>query len=408
MKAITAIRGWWLWLIAAIFYALDYFQHTAPSVLIKPIADSAHISFTSVGNIMSLYFPIYAISQIPAGYLLDKFGVRAVLTTACLIVSVGLALMSFPLESALVIGRMFIAIGSAFAFLGALKTASTVLSQKVFPIAVGLTNTIGVLGGILGQPFLNYLIEQFNWVHATHIITFFGLGLAVFILVFLRIPKPGVMLEKPKFTVDIFKDQRLWFLAIYAGIMVGTVVNAFSELYDVTFLQGVFAVNAQKAANISSMIFIGIAIGGPLHGMIARLFKQTKTWMLIGCIATIVSFALIIVSAMIRVNANLLFILYFFTGFFVSSMLLSFSVARCCYEKHVHATIFALVNMVIGLCGFIFQFGLGLLLKWLMDVLGTHHAQQIYSESFLFLLVPLLFSLWFCIKIKRPAASDRV
>ena len=170
----AALHGWWLWFVAALFFALDYFQHTAPSVLIKPIAQAAHLNIFDLGSIMSLYFPVYAASQLPAGYLLDRLGVRIVLTAACLIVSLGLHLMSFPTESALIYGRILIAIGSAFAFLGALKTASIVLPQKTFPIAVGLTNSIGVVGGILGLPFLNYLILQFNWEKALRFIAAFG------------------------------------------------------------------------------------------------------------------------------------------------------------------------------------------------------------------------------------------
>ena len=79
-----------MWLVAALFYALDYFQHTAPSVLIGPISDSLNVPVTTIGDVMSVYFPVYAITQIPAGYLLEKYNIRYILTTACLIVSLGL------------------------------------------------------------------------------------------------------------------------------------------------------------------------------------------------------------------------------------------------------------------------------------------------------------------------------
>ena len=70
------LEGVILWLIAAIFYGLDYLQHTAPSVLILPISNSIGINFISIANIMNVYFPIYAISQIPAGYLIERYGLR--------------------------------------------------------------------------------------------------------------------------------------------------------------------------------------------------------------------------------------------------------------------------------------------------------------------------------------------
>ena len=74
--------GWIIWSIAAIFYGLDYFQHTAPSVLIKPISEGIGVGVENIAYIMSIYFPIYAISQIPAGILLDKFGSKIMLILA--------------------------------------------------------------------------------------------------------------------------------------------------------------------------------------------------------------------------------------------------------------------------------------------------------------------------------------
>lgn len=397
----TNIYGWFMWFIAALFYALDYFQHTAPSVLIKPIAASGGFNFIDVANIMSLYFPVYAVSQIPAGYILDKYGVRSVLAIASIVVSGGLAFMTIPEVAFLVIGRVLIAIGSAFAFLGALKTASASLSSKVFPIAVGLTNTIGVLGGVLGQPFLNYMILKFNWVVATNYIVVFGVILAIFILIFLRLKKSK---EQEKLDLDhkeIYKDRRIWALAVYAGIMVGTIVNAFSELYGVSFLEDAFNMPSEKAAFISSMVFFGIAVGGPTHGIIAKYFGHPRNWMVISNVASIASFSVIVLAAMVTIPTFILYALYFITGFFVSSMLLAFSVARMSYPKQVHGAIFALINMVIGVSGFVFQFLLGNSLKAFLSHFGDHQPILAYTSGLLILLVPLIVSLVICIKIKK-------
>ena len=152
MKRISPLYCWIMWFIAALFYALDYFQHTAPSVLIQPMAKSLNLNVFSIGNIMSIYFPIYAISQIPAGYIMDRLGSRVALPIASLLISIGIFITAgaqgYPEIYA---GRALVAVGSAFAFIGALKVASVWLSPKVFPIAVGITNTIGVLGGIFGE-----------------------------------------------------------------------------------------------------------------------------------------------------------------------------------------------------------------------------------------------------------------
>ena len=390
--------AWLMWLVAAIFYALDYFQHTAPSVLIQPIAQSLNANVTTIGNIMSIYFPIYAIAQLPAGYILDRYGLKFPLTVACLLVSIGLLAMQGSTVYMIILGRGLIAFGSAFAFLGALKTASTWLPKSVFPIAVGLTNTIGVLGGLVGQPFLNNLIEKYHWQQALFYIAIFGFMLSAIIFIFLHSPRnTQAQKTSPMIKKAILADKDVWLLALYAGIMVGTVVNALSELYDVVFLQQSFHIGSEPAAYISMMVFIGIAVGGPLHGIISRFFTYKRTWMLISCATTIVLFSLIIFSPVMHLNIRYAYPLFFLTGFFVSSMLLSFSLIKCCYISSMHALIFAVINMVISLCAALFQLVLGVAIHYFTSQPNITHP---YFYSLLTLLAPLMASFIICYSVR--------
>jgi MFS family permease len=397
--------GWFMWLLAAVFYSLDYFQHTAPSVLLKPISQGLSLSVVHVGDIMSIYFPIYAVSQLPAGYMLDKFGARIVLSIACLIVSTGLIFMAMSVgDIELIIGRVLIAIGSAFAFLGALKVAADWLSSKVFPVAVGLTNSMGVLGGMFGQVLFNVMILQLDWRIALWYIAIFGIILSVILAVFLRnnasvvvaISQNKVILSDLK----LLKSKQLWFLALYAGIMVGTVVNAFSELYDVVFLEYAYDIKSEDAATISTMVFVGIAVGGPLHSSIAKLFRSKKLWMVVANIATIVIFGLIaICHRYIPIDA--LYVLYFLLGFFVSSMLLAFAIGKEIFPENVHGMTMAVINMVIGVSGAVFQPLLGALFNYLNGGLEEIKNPNTFSLGFLILFIPLVLSSGFCLLIKR-------
>lgn len=98
-----------------------------------------------------------------------------------------------PTLLTMLIGRILIAIGSAVAFIGTLKVAADILPERVFPIAVGLTNTIGVLGGIFGQLFLNYLVMLHGWQLALELIGYFGILWSIVIIALLRSPSIGVI-----------------------------------------------------------------------------------------------------------------------------------------------------------------------------------------------------------------------
>ncbi len=407
MKRNILIYGWFMWAIGALFYALDYFQHTAPSVLLEPISKSLNLNLVYVGDIMSVYFPLYAISQLPAGYFLDRFGTKKVLSISCTIVSLGLLLMGLSNGYLiLLLGRILIAIGSGSAFIGALKIASDWLPAKLFPLAVGLTNTIGVLGGIFGVSFFAWLLDKLNWRTAVYIITAFGFLLAVFIIVLLKskVSSKGEAVKRKNFSLKILKTLPLWCLALYAGIMVGTVVNAFAELYGVVFIEYNFHLSVEDGAAISSMIFVGIGCGGPVHGIIAGFLHSKKIWMLISNIITIVLFGILVLFSNFLVEW-MLFIIYFGLGFFVSSMLLAFAVAREIYEPEQHGFVIAFINMFIGICGAIFQPLVG---EIFLIVNGTSADNMInphaFIVSFIFLLIPLIFSFFCCIAIKQKGA----
>ena len=398
MRTKTLVIGWSIWLVAAIFYALDYFQHTVPSVLLAPIAQSLHVEVNQVVSVMAIYFPIYAIAQIPAGLILDRFGCKWTLSLSCLVMSLGILVFIWDQSLAMMwVGRVLIAIGSAFAFLGALKVASDVLPSNLFPIAVGLTNTIGVLGGIFGQVLLTYWIEKLTWEGALWLVGYFGILFSLIVYLCVRprefVTHKTTSRKLSKAHLYVLKSKNLWFIAIYAGIMVGTVVNAFSELYDVVFLQYTYQFDATMAASVSAMIFIGIAVGGPSHGVIARLTGAKKLWMIIANIMTIVVFSLVVLLPNL-LSIWLLYVFYFLLGFFVSSMLLAFAVVDDIFPSKVHGTVLAVVNMTIGLLAALFQHLVGYVSMWLNGGdLKEIHNPSVFSNAFLVLLLPLVLSL---------------
>jgi len=397
----SLFAGWIIWSIAAIFYGLDYFQHTAPSVLIKPISQGMGVGVEEIAYIMSIYFPIYAISQIPAGMLLDKFGSKIMLSISCLVMSLGILFFIYdPTLNTMLIGRVLIAIGSAVAFIGTLKVAADVLPEKLFPIAVGLTNTIGVLGGIFGQVYLHNLVEVYGWQSALGFIGYFGIFWSIVIICFLKYSaNPNANIDKVAKnylsfydSLKLLSNKRLWLLAVYAGLMVGIVVNAFSELYDVLFLEQVYKVSECVAANISVMMFIGIAVGGPTHGFIARFFGEKRVWMLICNIMTLLVFSTVILASSI-ISSEYLYVLFFLIGFSVSSMLLAFSVVEEIFPRQVKATALAIVNMVIGLCGAIFQYLISIISVYINGgSLTGLVSESVFDKSFVYLLLPLLCS----------------
>jgi predicted MFS family arabinose efflux permease len=391
------LEGIFLWLIAAIFYGLDYLQHTAPSVLILPISKSLGINFISIANTMNIYFPVYAISQIPAGYLIERYGLRKTLSIACLIVSIGLFIMSISSLDSILFGRILIAMGSAFAFIGGLKAAAIYLPNKIFPLMVGLLQSIGVIGGLIGEVFLDSLLKNIGWQNTIYYLSIFGVFWAIIIYLFLKNKSNKKKQNndktniKKKDILKILQDKKVWILAFYAAFIVGSVMSAFAETYSVIILEKIKHFSSHHAAWLSSMIILGVGVGAPLQGLISAKFKNKANWLIIASIITLLIYVIIIAYIYSNQTTDLIAIVYFLLGFFVSTSLLVFTIGKESHANEHQGIIFAFLNMMIGLGGFFIPFLFG-------EIINIFSASIITSA--LCLSIPIIISVLLAFRCK--------
>ncbi|WP_139121766.1 MFS transporter, partial [Piscirickettsia litoralis] len=261
--------GWYVWSIAALFYAYEFFQRIAPSAMESGIVGSFHINASTFGLLGAVYFYAYAIGQIPAGILFDRYGVRRVFLAATALVTVGSVIFSqahslFYLELA----RVFIGFGSAFGFIGCLKIASIYFSSENFPLVVGLTNTLGIIGALFAQQPFTQLVENYEWRYSMEIAAILGLVLFVIFLVSIW------DVHKIKFKNSKNKNYRnneneqfnflalksvlshplTWLIAMIAALRVVPVIS-FGELWALPFLRQGYGFSADDAATITSFLF---------------------------------------------------------------------------------------------------------------------------------------------------------
>ena len=184
----------------------------------------------------------------------------------------------------------------------------------------------------------------------------------------LCIPKsPGVITELKAVIVS----AQSWLLAIYAGVMVAPVI-AFAELWAVVFFHHSYLLPTKLAAQADTLIFIGIAIGGPINGWLSGLLGRRKPVMLIGNLMALTLFLLIIFN--VHAPLYLLEIILFLFGFFTSSMLLCFPLNCERYQLSMSGTIIAFTNMIIMLFGAIFQPAIGYLFDFFTSI-SAHSFQ---------------------------------
>lgn len=352
---INPSKAWLIWFVAGLFYLYEFIHRVIISVMIPELSSSFHFSVAMSGILAACYFYAYGLAQIPVGLIIDRFGTRWALSLACLLI----ALSSFVFAgteniAVAILSRICIGFGSAFAFVGCLKLGAVWFPARKFSFIVGLTNLLGVSGAIIGGRPIAYAVDRFNWRVVMYISGIIGSIIAILLLLIIRDQLAKHKIDR-KFLLKLQalgKRKQIWLVALFAGFMVAPIV-AYSELWGVSYLIEKYHLSKTNAAQITTITFIGIALGGPSIGYIASRISNLKLPLLFGAIGACFAFTSILVGKQLPIWT--LYCLHILFGFFTSSMLICFALNTQEVATNKRATVVAFTNMVIMLSGAILQ-----------------------------------------------------
>ena len=406
------IRAWSIWLLSALFMFYKYALEVSPSVMTGTLMSTFDITGVELGNLAASYFYAYLLLQIPAGFLLDRFGPRKMTTIAIAICALGSLL--FASAQTLFIaemGRFFIGAGAAFAAVNCLKLTANWFPLKQFAFMAGLMMTIAMFGAVGGQAPLAHFIELFDWRDSMNFIGLAGLLLALAFWLVVKDKAPDHKVERMIVSSKtsllhslklLLKSSQSWWLSIYSGFAFAPVM-VFGGLWGVTFLAQAYDLSESIAAQQLSLIFIGFAVGAPVFGYLSDRLGARKGVMLWGTAA-----ALITLSLVIYLPGDSLFVLstlLFLFGFAISSFLLCFTMIREISAPLLAATAIGFMNAFDALFGAFSDPLTGKILDMQWDG-STHLGARVFSVeayqlAFLFLPIYLLIALLSLFKIKE-------
>src|SRR3990167_8767502 len=185
--SLRSIHPWIICCIGMLFYCFNYFLRVSPSVMQPELSQAFHINASQFGSLAAFYYYAYTPMQLPAGMIYDKFGARFVLFFACLTAAAGLGIfISADNFQSAGLGRFFIGLGTAFAYIGVLKLASDWLPANRFATVAGLTTAFGMASAIFSDIYLTKFVALLGYKNALITALFIGITLSILILMFLR------------------------------------------------------------------------------------------------------------------------------------------------------------------------------------------------------------------------------
>lgn len=155
------------WMVAAMMWAaiaINFIDRTTLAIATPHIMKDLSITTEQMGMLMSAFFLCYALLQIPAGFVSEKFGQRKALGLSVLwwSIATGLTGIATGFKSLLAL-RMILGVGEAGAY-----PSNAAITRNWFPKSEratvgGLFDSGQKFGGAFGIPILTWLMIQIGW-----------------------------------------------------------------------------------------------------------------------------------------------------------------------------------------------------------------------------------------------------
>lgn len=353
---------WSCWLIVALLYLFQYGLLVLPSVFSNNLELDFSIKSTGVGVLYSAFLYTYVFMQIPVGVIYDRYRCNRVLFLSAMSIVMGCLIFSIAHHVWMaVLGRMLMGFGGSFAFIGALYLGRSWFPVVMFPLIIGLTESMSGLSEIGLLPILAFLKNIQTWrtiqLELTLVITIF----AVLIYFFVRERHPERKKIKKVGRSDfnlILKNPVMWLLSFYVGFMFSFEM-VIANMWGIPLLRSHYHIPTWLAAVEAGLIMVGFTLGCYLIGWIAQFFSDRflMLWF------SVAQFVLILVFWYFQLDLVGVGILVFLIGFTSSVMILPFDLVKKLIPETSYGLASGFLNMFFGgtgilispLVGYIYQ-----------------------------------------------------
>jgi len=159
----------------------------------------------------------------------------------------------------------------------------------------------------------------------------------------------------------LMRNPQCWLLGLFSGLAFAP-VSAFGGLWGVPFLASKMSVTTTQAATMTSLLFIGFAIGCPLSGHLSDKVGSRKPLM---CLGTALSGIMLMIIIYLPLHSIwLMTVLLFLFGFFASFFFLSFAMIREINSILISGTAIGFINTFDAIFGALSEPGVG----WILDL----------------------------------------
>jgi MFS family permease len=228
MNAARAARSPIVILLASVLF-LNYVDRGALPTAAKLIQGDLHMDYTQMGLLMSAFYWTYTISQIPMGWLAERYGAHRILAAGLTLWASATILVGFVHSFAmLLVLRLMLGLGESAGFPCTAKLLAATVPPKGLGTANGIVALGYLLGPVVGTIVGGYIMDNLGWRSAFWI---FGALSLLWLLPWSRVAS-GV-----RAAVRASEDDSptLWMILKQPSLW-GTALGLFSSNYTFYFM----------------------------------------------------------------------------------------------------------------------------------------------------------------------------
>lgn len=307
-KESLTTQSWITLGLLAACYMLVSFYRTAPSTIAVDIMQDFSVGGGLMAVMSSAFFYPYAMMQVPAGILADRWGAR---NTICLFLTLGAAgTMLFASASSVATataGRVLVGLGMAMIFVPALRIILNWFPPHRHALGTGLLLSLGTGGMLVATWPLMMLCQWIGWRDSMFVASILTLVMAVTVWRLVR-NKPEDKGLQPCWRASssaqpaasrnlkdtmwyVVRTKSYWTISLWFFCMYGMFFS-FSGLWaGPYFIQG-YGMDKAAAGGILFCLALGSTLGPSIVGLLLSWVDIPKTWMLLfSCVTSMVLIA---------------------------------------------------------------------------------------------------------------------
>ncbi len=393
-------RAYIAWAMLTFFYFYQYILRVSPGVMMPELRQAYLMTADEFATLGSYYLYAYSFMQIPLGILVDRVGIRRTALGSIFLCLLGGALFSVaPSLGVLQSARVLIGIGSASAFMSALKLATDHLPENRRGLMIGLTLTFGTLGAYFSGHLFVWILDYTSWQEAILWVT--GLGVMVWMSVWFCIPGYTYAKQASPSSASAVSQQLLGIvknrtIMAYSILAIGCYapLSVLADLWGTAFLMEKMSISRDVAAPLSMVLYIGLAVGSFLLPWLSDVFGNINQLLRFSLFGLCLTFGLLLYGSL---NWSLLMVLLLAIGCLCGSEMLCFTAASFYSTRENSGLVLSTVNVLNMLGSAILQQLVGTTLDWQWHGALDEHGVRLYStEQYVYALTILLIVVALC------------